>query len=779
MLIFFVFLAVLSIVADAAPQTSRERAQRTLEKMSLEEKVELLHGQETNAYIGFVKGNKRLRIKDLRMNDGPQGFRAPEHPSTSTQFPSLINLGATFDRNLSRTYGEALGKEFHDKGANVALGPGMNLARVPLNGRVFEYVSGGDGYLGSKLVSEIVQGIQSQKVIANAKHWVNNNQETDRSTVNEVVDERTRHELYYEPFQGAIDSGVGSFMCSYNKINSFWSCENPTTLGDLKKTLGFTGWVMSDWGATHSTSIASGLDQEMPGRQYFGPTLVSAVQAGNISEAIVDESVLRILTPMYEVGVMDDINIDGNLRNDVRSSEHLRFARQVGAESHVLLQNKQNTLPLSKAAPGGLKIALIGSMARSPIVGGGGSGQVFPAKVISPYEGIMNALNMTDQIEPMLVDCNSTTTRDIVYEQASCISFGPTTKDECRSKCATFNGCTHWSFDGVDKLGYCFYAPTAEGKKRMPGATTGVCTKTQPTPHWQCNADNTCLITTDGLDLPAAQALAAEADVTIIAIGTSSGEGHDRESLSFARAQHSCQLQPEASQDTLVEQIAAVAQRSVVAFTCPGACLTPWRSSVDAILHGFFPGEAYGDALADVLFGMVNPAGKLPLTMPNIENEVGFKDTEYPGINLIANYTEGLLIDYRWYTAKGVVPAFPFGHGLSYTSFVFEELAISGRSLACIVRNIGSVSGTEVVQLYLKFPESANTPPLQLKGFVKTELLAPGAQQRVVFELRNRDVSVWDVSLHKFRVVVGSFMAYIGSSSSDFKLSSSFDVTDN
>ena len=743
----------------------------------------MLHGSmKASEYIGFVEGNKRLGIKDIRMNDGPQGFRSPSNPGSTTMWPAMLNLGATWDPEMCLEYGTSMGQEFYNKGANVALGPGMNLARVPVNGRVFEYISGGDGYLGSSLVGPVIKGIQSNKVIANAKHWVNNNQETNRGTVSEVVDERTRHELYYEPFQGAVDAGVGSFMCSYNKINGVWSCENPETLGDLKQKLGFQGWVMSDWGATHSTSIETGLDQEMPTQTYFGPTLAQAVKAGTIPESAIDDSVLRILTPMYEIGVMDDTTDTGSLQNNVKTQEHTDLARKVAASSHVLLQNTDNTLPLSRTPPAGTgyKIALIGAMARMPIVGGGGSGQVYPEKVITPYEGIMTALNMAEQIIPMQVNCNSTaTSKNIGYQQASCISFNSPTELDCSERCATFTGCAEWTWVGgsLGSHATCLFAPTKSGRKPMPGAVAGSCVKTQPAPKWQCNADNVCVITTDGADLELAKKYAAEADVTVMPIGTSSGEGNDRESLSFDRSS-SCQLEPEQSQDAMVTAVAAVAKKSIVAMVCPGACLTPWKDAVNSILHGFFPGETYGDALADVLFGAVNPSAKLPLTMPNVENEVQFTESDYPGVDKVATYSEGMLIDYRWYTAKGVTPAFPFGHGLSYTTFSFKDLAVAtdGRTITCTVSNTGSVSGAEVAQLYLTFPAAASTPPLQLKGFAKTKLLRPGSEQTIVFSLKERDISVWDVNAKAFSVVQGQYKVSVGSSSADLKLTATFQV---
>lgn len=363
-----------------------------------------LHGKESSEYTGLVDGNERLGIPTLKMSDGPQGMRDNNHVGTTTAFPSALTVAATWDLSLCKQWGIAMGEEFYDKGSNVQLGPGMNIARVPLNGRNFEYMSGGDSFLGYKLVQPVIKGIQSTGVIANAKHWVENNQETDRSTVSENVDERTRHELYYRPFAGAVEAGVGSFMCSYNKVNGLWSCENPETLNtDLKEHLGFDGWVMSDWGATHSLSLEQGLDQEMPGQDYFGQSLLDALANNSISETTVDDAVMRILVPMFDVGLFDNEN-NNDLSNDVRSEKHSTLTRTLSAASHVLLKNTNDTLPLSVSSKP-LKIAMFGGGVRAPIIAGGGSGAVFPSKVVTPFDAMLEILEISDN-NPVTATCD-------------------------------------------------------------------------------------------------------------------------------------------------------------------------------------------------------------------------------------------------------------------------------------------------------------------------------------------------------------------------------------
>ncbi len=792
-LTLLVALAVICVALATDGPNSRDKAKALLARMTVEEKMQMLHGTiKGKRYIGWVPSNDRLGIPSIRMNDGPQGFRDEHHPGTSTAWPAGLNVGATWDTDLAYQWGEAMGKEFLEKGANVLLGPGMNVARVPVNGRNFEYVSGGDPFLGYSMVGRIISGIQEQGVIANAKHWVENSQETDRTTIDENVDERTRHEIYYQPFEGAVESNVGSFMCSYNKVNSMWSCENPDTLkGDLKGSLGFEGWVMSDWGATHSLSINAGLDQEMPGRTYFGPSAMQkALDDGTVDMAAIDDSVLRILTPMYEMGIMDRSD-DFDLDNDVTSDAHTALATDLSAASHVLLKNEDGALPIKVDGDKQVKIALIGTMAREPIVGGGGSGSVYPKKVDTPYSGLMDALGLGEAITPLNVTCSSEH-KNWGYQQAGCMAgFTVDSPEECSSRCAAFAGCNFWSYDAHK----CVFTPTAHGKIPLPGGQSGECKKTAPAAEWSCQSSNkgACVAVSDGTGdrLQEALDLVKDADVVVVPIGTFSSEGNDRESLGFERTQTLCQLEPEDSQDDLVREVAKAAKAAgakvVVAMVAPGAALTPWRDEVSAILHGFMPGQGYGAALAAILLGQHNPSGRLPVTMPNVENEMQMTAEQYPGVDKESVYSEQLLVDYRWYTAKGVAPAFAFGHGLSYSSFAYSGLSVTplkaepaettGSDLATpavsvrfTITNTSPVPGREVPQLYLSFPPEAAEPPLGLKAFTKTTALEPQASVEVEFVLRKRDVSIWSSDGHFWEVLPGEYRVSIGASSEDLRL---------
>jgi len=676
---------------------SHERAHLLVANMTLTEKLQMLHGSEDGrtecmdsprcAYVGNIAPVERLGMPPVNMNDGPQGFRSPTSlAGTSTAWPSGLTIAASWDEEAAFEWGQGMGKEFYDKGSNLQLGPGLNVARVPLNGRNFEYLSGEDPYLGYRLVQPVVKGIQSQKVVANAKHFIQNNQETNRVGVSEEVDERTRFEVYYPPFEGAVEAGVGSMMCSYNKINGYWSCENPSTLqNDLKQAINFQGYVMSDWGATHSMSIAAGLDVEQPGAAWMNADLLRrALDAGVVKEAQVDDSVCRILQAMFQVGVMDEPlsawDWSKRLRN-VTTSTSVASARRLSAKGTVLLRNEGGLLPL---APG-KRVAVIGLADANAIYHGGGSGSVQPSFVSTPLQGIRDAVG-----------------------------------------------------------------------------------------------DSGTVVYNDGRDVVAAAELAKQSDYAIVFVGTLSREDFDRSSLSLDVGTDWT------GQNEVVSRVAVYAgQKTVVVVTTPGAVLLPWSQEVAAVVTNFMPGQQAGNAIADVLFGKVNPSGKLPLTFPNSENEIQFSAAQYPGVPdpkapAYAFYTEKLQVGYRFYEAQHLQfkTGFPFGHGLSYTNFTYGSLNLQdssggGKIVTFTIKNTGARPGAEVSQLYLEFPASAGEP-FQLKGFAKTKQLEAGETCTLQLQLRPRDLSIWDVATRSWSQVGGVFGVSVGSSSRDIRLRTKF-----
>jgi len=739
------------------------RAKALVAEMNTSEKLALFHGS-CSGYTGNVCGNDRLKIPQFKYNDGPQGFRGAD--GTSTSWPAALTVSTAWDMNLSLAWGTAMGLEFYQKGANVQLGPGACVARVPRNGRNFEYVSGEDPFFGYHATAAVVTGIQSQGVIANVKHFVNNNQETNRGSVSENVDERTQFEIYYPPFEGASNAGLGSIMCSYNKICydcdattiGNWSCENSHTLQtDFKERIGFKGYVMSDWGATHSPSILEGLDQEMPGSSHMGQTLAGLVANGDVPMSKVDDSAVRILWPFFAVGLMDKPNPPSNVNsNNVTSEAHNALARKISSESTVLLKN-EGLLPIPSTAK---TILVVGTEAMTPIVHGGGSGQVFPDYVVSPLDGIREHLGIGPTPPPanncsdghFLVGVDFFNQHDQTSAPAKSVA-------DCCSLCAARPGCNAFTFQ---ESGQCWMKADDSGAVAKAGVTSGLChTSVAPSPPAACNKDGVCVTYLDGKDMDQVATAAKSADVVLVFVATSSHEGSDRSDLSLG------------DQDNMTAGVAAIAgKKTAVIVVTPGAILTPWRNDVAAVLTPMMPGQQYGAAIADILFGVVNPSGKLLVTFPNVENEMNLSVAQWPGINnaQVAVYSEKLNVGYRWYASNpSVKPAYPFGHGISYTSFKYSDLKVAGRTVSFTVENSGAVSGAEVPQMYLKFPDAAGEPPKQLKGFTKVNLAA-GASTTVSFELDDRSFSIWDVSTHAWTIAPGSFGVMVGSSTEDIRL---------
>eukprot|EP00756_Hemistasia_phaeocysticola_P001534 Hpha_TRINITY_DN11078_c0_g1::TRINITY_DN11078_c0_g1_i1::g.93024::m.93024/K05349/bglX; beta-glucosidase len=646
--------AVLASRWGSPSDSPTDRAKAVVKNMTRAEKVHMLHGERylTGEYIGQITGNKRLGIPDIIMNDGPQGFRTRTHKGTSTQWPSGLGIAATWNTSSASAWGTAMGKEFRGKGANLQLGPGVCVARVPVNGRNFEYLSGEDPFLGATLVGPAIQGIQNQGVLANVKHYIGNNQETDRMRVNSLIDERTRMEIYSPPFEAAVQAGVLSVMCSYNKVNGDHACENNQTLNkELRGVFGYKYWVMSDWTATHSTAHAanSGLDQEMPiGLHFSALALDVAIAEHKVSEETLDSMVVHILSGMFAGGLFDHAPFPGKEADNVTSTEHRQIAREIARDGAILLKNERENLPLRTA--GIQTLAVVGQYAaKDPITGGGGSGAVVPAFVVSVLDALKARLSGVD----------------VQYFES--------------------------------------------GDAAVQGA--------------------------------------AAADAAVVVLATTSKEGSDRSDLTLEDA-------------GLAASVGAVQPNTTAVIISPGAVLTGWDANISSVLLSFMPGEQEGNAIADVLLGD-EPAGRLPLSFPNKENEVGFTPEQYPGVKLTANYSERLEVGYRWYTAHDVHPKYPFGHGLSYASFSFSSLSASISSVSFVVENTARREGVAVPQLYLQFPSSAGEPPQQLKGFKKLAL-NPGEKSHVTLPLSSRDLSVWDDVAHDWRQVKGTFRACVG-----------------
>ena len=660
-----------------ASLTPDQRADALIAQMTLTEKLAMLSGVG-GSYVGNVAANTRLGIPAIHLEDGPAGVA--DGMNQVTAFPAPVGVAASWDTALMNQYGQDLGAEEYGKGANVVLAPTVNILRTPQWGRSFESL-GEDPYLTSQLGVADIQGLQSQNVIATVKHFAANNQEYNRTTVSANVDERTQHEIYLPAFQAAVQQGnVGAVMCSYNKVNDIYACEQPYTQNDVLKTQwNFPGFVMSDWGATHSTlqSSAAGLDMQMPDGSYYGSALQTAVQNGQVSIQTINEMVHRILRSMFADGLFDHPTT-GTPNSNVATPAHDQFTTQAAEQGTVLLRNTASILPINSGSVG--SIAVIGADgSTAPHAAGDGSAHVNAPFVVTPLTGITN----------------------------------------------------------------------------RAGAGVKV----------QYN---------DGSSTSQAASVAQSANVAIVFVNDSESEGQDRSSLSLPN-----------NQDALITAVAQANPHTIVVVNSGAPVLMPWVSQVQGIVEAWYPGQEDGNSIAAVLFGDVNPSGKLPMTFPASATQVPANTTaQYPGINGEAAYSEKLNVGYRYYDANNLTPLFPFGYGLSYTSFAFSNLSVSPTSgaynspvtVSVTVKNTGLRTGAEVAQLYVTFPASVGEPPKQLKGFQKITLAA-GQSQTVSFTLDSRAFSYWDTTAHNWIVPQGTFTISVGDSSRTLPLAGTYQVT--
>ena len=670
------FIASLLMPVSASGQDFDRRAREIVRQMTLDEKIEELHGIKNGEHYRYVPPVPRLGIPALQITNGPAGAGpgGPPPQVKATALPSPIALAATWDRSLARRYGQIAAAEAKDIGNVLLEAPTINIARIPQNGRTFEGY-GEDPYLVGQISLSNIIGIQSQGVMANVKHYVANNQETDRFTINEQIDERTLREIYLPAFEISVRKGhSASVMCAYPRINEMFSCENALLINDiLKKEWKFEGFVLSDFGAVHSTvaSAMAGLDLEMPTGKYWGDELKAAVLSGQVPMSVIDDKLVRRFRTMMEFGFFDR----PPARNPIPAEADGMESRKIAAQGMVLLKNAQGILPLHSQK---LKsVALIGPMAAKAVPGGGGSSHVEPLYTVDPLQGIRNRL----------------------------------------------------------------------GKVEVRFA--------------------------HGNDLAKATALARASDVTIVMVGQIDTEGQD----------HPIVLGQ--NQDDLVATLAAANPRTIVVLKTGSAVLMPWVGKVPAILEVWYPGEEDGNAVADVLFGVVNPSGKLPITFPEkLEDLPANIAEQYPGVDGVARYSEGLFVGYRHYDQKNFVPLFPFGHGCSYTAFTYQKLTIAGFrgqglesfSVEVELSNSGQVSGAEVVQLYVGMPSNlVAQPPKQLKGFEKV-MLKPGESAHLRFALDAQSLSYWDAQTHQWLVAPGIYKILVGSSSRDIRLEKTFEV---
>ncbi len=683
-----------------------QRADMVLKEMTLDEKIGLVHGEgmpgwgrpRPNWYLGnggagFVLGVERLGIPMIQMSDAAYGVRSSaQNGRYSTALPSDLAAASSWDPDTACEYGALIGTELRAQGYNMTLGGGVNITREPRNGRTFEYM-GEDPILAGTLVGNRIKCEQAQHVIGDIKHYALNDQESGRNEVNVIIDERAMRETDLLAFQIGIGIGhPGAVMCSYNSVNGDFACENKHLLTDiLKDDWRFPGFVLSDWGGTHSTvkASAAGLDNEEPEDIFFGEKLKQAVQAGQVPASELDEHVRRILRSEFASGIVDYpvekgvVDVEGGFQT----------SRQIAEQSMVLLKNEGNVLPLDRTAIH--SIAIIGGHADSGMISGGGSAQVDPPGPPSQWQAHV---------------------------------WFPT-------------------------------SPLKAIIAKAPGVTF--------------NFDR-------GTDPASAADAAKSADVAIVFAYQWLSEGMDVSTLSL----------PD-NQDALIEAVAAANPHTIVVLETGAAVTMPWIDHVSGVLEAWYGGNRGADAVANILFGDVNPGAKLPITFPRSDADLPHPELLTPPRgrmrgpeappSFTVTYDEGLKVGYKWYDAENKPVLFPFGFGLSYTTFSYSDLKLSAgnghvATVSFTVKNTGNRAGSEISEVYASLPESAGEPPKRLVGWAKT-LLKPGESRELTLDIDPKFLSIYDENSRAWQLVPGSYNFMAGGSSQSLPLAGKVDLT--
>ncbi|WP_288315385.1 glycoside hydrolase family 3 C-terminal domain-containing protein [uncultured Mediterranea sp.] len=709
-----------------------ERVEDALGRLTLEEKVALLHAQSKFSSAGVA----RLGIPEIWTTDGPHGIR-PEvlwdkweqagwTNDSCVAFPALTCLAATWNPDMAQLYGRSIGEEARYRNKAVLLGPGVNIYRTPLNGRNFEYM-GEDPYLASRMVVPYVQGVQQNGVAACVKHFALNNQEINRSTLDVVVDDRALYEIYLPAFKAAVQEGKAwAIMGSYNLYKGQHCCHNKYLLKDiLKGEWGFDGVVISDWGGTHDTeqAIANGLDLEFGtwtnglssgarnayDNYYLAQPYLQRLKDGRASMDELDDKVRRVLRLAFRT-VMNT----GRPWGSMRSPEHYAAARQIGEEGIVLLQNKHSVLPVDLTRI--RKIAVIGENALKMMTVGGGSSSLKAQHEISPLEGIRRRVG--DKAE-------------VIYARG-------------------YVGDETGEYNGV---------VTGQNLKETRSAA-------------ELKAE--------------AVKVASEADCVIFIGGLNKSDGQDCENTDRK------DLSLPYGQDELIEALAGANANLIVVNISGNAVAMPWAGKVAAIVQGWYLGSEAGTSLAAVLMGDVNPSGKLPFTFPaRLEDVPAHSLGQYSAVRskdvTTVQYNEGIFVGYRWTDRqKKVQPLFSFGHGLSYTTFEYGKPVVDKREMKADeqltvtvpVKNTGSREGKEVVQLYIRDKKSfVERPVKELKGFCKVSL-KPGEEKEVSFTIDRSALSYFDAGSHQWMAEPGAFEAIVAASATDIRGRVEFKLTE-
>lgn len=837
-------------VATADP-AALKRANEILAQLTLEEKVSLCRGNSTF----YVNAIPRVGLKEeLSFSDGPHNVRPEVKRDSwghvggtadfSTSLPPLTALSATWDPALAALFGDTLGAEARDRRKDVILGPGLNIMRTPLNGRNFEYM-GEDPFLASAMVVPLVRAIQAQDVAACVKHYAANNQELNRLGVDVEMDERTLQEIYLPAFRAAVvDGGALVVMGAYNKFRGVHCCHNDYLLNQvLKKEWGFPGFVVSDWGGTHDTLEAAlgGLDVEMDAGssiRYFKKPLLEAVKAGKVPESVVDDKARRVLYVMAKIHKLDGVPRQPGSRN---TPEHQAAARKIAESAIVLLKNDGGVLPFDKAAV--RKLLVVGDNAAAKYCEQGGSAMGKPPYEVTPLDGLKKCLGPGTEIEfvpslkpaalVQIPESSLLATNLDVCTRGWSGEFFANPKLEGRPAAKTYDAKLEFDWKGqapaagVPATGfsvrwtakllpqetgtYLFGITCDDGARLFINGTRIVDLWTDGpartamaqvpmeagrdyevrVEYYQAGGDAVFSL---GWRPPSAAKLQFEdlvakaraADAVLIFTGTDhhlEEEGNDRADIALP-----------AGQDETVAALAGANPRTAVVNLSGAPVAMPWIGEAKAVVQYWFSGMEGGNALASVLFGEANPSGKLPFTFPK-----RLADSPAHALNAYqarkCEYREGVLVGYRWFDTKKIDPQFPFGHGLSYTTFQYgpvivmpvrlkKDIAPTTSSyveaesfyITVPVTNTGKIAGAEVVQLYLhKTDSKVSRPEQELKGFQKV-FLQPGETREVRFGVSRLCLPYWDEAAKRWETESGRYEVRIGSSSRDIRARENLDL---
>jgi len=809
-----------------------KRVDAMLAKLTLQQKIELIGGQDSM----YIRAEPSVGFPRLKMSDASMGVRTW---GPDTAYPGGIALAASWDPRLAHESGVSTGDDARARGVNFLLGPGLDIYRAPMNGRNFEYL-GEDPFLAAHTAVAYIKGVQSQGVVATAKHFAANDEEYDRHNISSDVDERTLREIDLPAFEAAVKiAHVGAIMNSYNLLNGVHATQNHhLNIDILRNDWHFNGILMSDWDATYSAVGAAnnGLDLEMPSGKFMNPkNLMPAIKDGQVSVATINQKVRRIFRTAIRFHFLDRPQLDLSIPLDSPFARHV--ALQGALESITLLKNEGHLLPLDESKIH--TIAVFGPDAWPAVTGGGGSSHVTPFEATSIMTGLSHYLG--HRVNVLYVRGLPTADdifRDTRFVDNNTKSGAPWWMSKA-VKLETFN---NPSFSGAPQVSYvpviASYKPaewtppskvresmraTAEYMPKTTGAylilagAGGSDTYTVyldgkevlKQPHREGQAPQFTevnltvgtpvhlrvdylpdassprlgigIIATSKLVSPQVAKIASMADAAVVAVGFSpstESEGFDRSyTLPFG-------------QDELIQAVAAANKHTIVTLTAGGGVDTHrWLNSVPAFIDNYYPGQAGGKAIAEILFGAHSPEGHLPFSFAKSWQQNPTHDCYYAppvpaGQTPHIKYCEGVFLGYRYYTTKHIQPLYPFGYGLSYTTFSFSNLKVSPAdaspngpiTVSFDVTNTGDRAGADVAQLYVGDPSAkVERPAKELKGYEKVRL-EPGKTEHVTLALHHRSLAYWSVAKNNWQVDPGKFVVYVGDSSESTPLSQAFDV---